>query len=128
MDADPITGLLVGQTQPLGNGRTAYAESPVGGTSLACPLFVGLQADAQQAQHGVPIGFANPLLYDRYGTSVYTDVTSSRTTYADVFNTSSGVNMWSLGQTGILQATRGYDDVSGVGTPSAGYLEFYKSR
>lgn len=63
-----------GTLQP--DGRTfAFSLSRVGGTSLACPTFAGIQADAQQAV-GRRFGFANPVIYTRYGTAAFHDVTS----------------------------------------------------
>jgi subtilase family serine protease len=61
MDADPTTGMLVGETQTFPNG-TYYDEYRIGGTSLSSPLFAGEMALADQAA-GVPLGFVNPLLY-----------------------------------------------------------------
>jgi subtilase family serine protease len=61
MDADPATGVLVGETQEFPNG-TYYDQYRIGGTSLASPLFAGVMADADQAA-GVSLGFVNPLLY-----------------------------------------------------------------
>ena len=51
--ADPATGFLVGQTVRLPHGRGfGFALSRIGGTSVACPTFAGIQADAQQeARH-----------------------------------------------------------------------------
>ncbi|HEX4790297.1 MAG TPA: S53 family peptidase [Actinospica sp.] len=126
MDADPYTGFLVGATQALPDGSTGYGENTWGGTSLASPLFAGLQADAMQLQHQ-PIGFANPAIYARYGSFAYDDVTSTgpgSKAYND-FPTADGTGTEyavDFGDTQILQATRGYDDVIGVGTPSPLYL------
>jgi subtilase family serine protease len=61
MDADPTTGMLVGETQVFPNG-TYYSQYRIGGTSLASPLFAGEMADADQAA-GASLGFVNPLLY-----------------------------------------------------------------
>ena len=61
--ADPNTGFLVGQTQTFPDGSVQYSEYRIGGTSLACPVIAGVQALAQQARGGVPIGFANPAIY-----------------------------------------------------------------
>ena len=41
MDADPATGMLVGETQTFPNG-VYYDQYRIGGTSLASPLFAGL--------------------------------------------------------------------------------------
>jgi len=126
MDADPTTGFLFGMTQVLPNGSTGYAESDIGGTSLACPLFVGLQADAMQSQGGRPIGFANPAIYHAAGTRAFTDVTAGGTGSKSV-NTIPAYDgypalVFNFGDDGLLKATKGYDDATGVGTPSPSYL------
>ena len=127
MDADPYTGFLVGATQVLPDGSTGYGENTWGGTSLASPLFAGLQADAMQLQGRQPIGFANPAIYARYGSFAYDDVTSTgpgSKAYND-FPTADGTGTdyaVEFGNLQILQATRGYDDSTGVGTPSPLYL------
>jgi subtilase family serine protease len=127
MDADPYTGFLVGQTQTLPDGSTGYAESAWGGTSLASPLFAGLQADAIELQHGIPTGFANPAIYARFGSSAYDQVTgkSPGTKVYNDFPTSAGggtAYAVDFGDTQILNATKGFNDVTGVGTPSSRYL------
>jgi hypothetical protein len=43
MDADPSTGLLIGETQEFSNGAY-YDEFRLGGTSLSSPLFAGVVA------------------------------------------------------------------------------------
>ncbi len=74
MDADPTTGMLVGETQTFPDG-VYYDQYRIGGTSLSSPLFAGVMALADQAAGG-PLGFANPLLYKlaRDDSSVYFDV------------------------------------------------------
>ncbi len=62
MDADPTTGMLVGETQEFPDG-TYYDQYRIGGTSLSSPLLAGVMADADQAA-GVSLGFVNPLLYE----------------------------------------------------------------
>ena len=48
--ADPSTGILVGQTTLQPDGKSyAFSLSRIGGTSVACPVFAGIEADAQQA-------------------------------------------------------------------------------
>jgi subtilase family serine protease len=127
MDADPYTGFLVGQTQTLPDGSTGYGENTWGGTSLASPLFAGLQADAMELQGYQPIGFANPAIYARSGSPTYYDVTS-KSPGTKVYNdmpTSDGTGTaYSVvfGDEQILKATRGYDDATGVGTPTPFYL------
>ncbi|MEW2347295.1 S53 family peptidase [Streptomyces sp. NPDC006684] len=139
--ADPNTGFLVGQTQTFPDGSLQYGEYRIGGTSLAAPVVAGVQALAQQAQHGVPIGFANPAIYDRYGTSAYHDVTDSplgkgkglavvRTDYVNSYDDSDGTRttLRVLGKDASLKAVPGYDDVTGVGTPAGGYLKSFRRR
>ena len=92
MDADPTTGMLVGQTQVFseptvfGPGH-AYGEYRIGGTSLASPLMAGLNADAQQGHRR--IGFANPLIYSLAKQHVYFDVTPRAATPATSASTTS---------------------------------------
>jgi subtilase family serine protease len=139
-DADPYTGVLVGGLDSPGPGQPAtYRESPAGGNSLSVQLIGGMQADAQQAA-GTAIGFANPAIYARYtppsarayGESAYHDVTGSPlgpgTTPAVALPAAASLNgtpgpfLISLGLDQGLAAASGYDDVTGVGTPAAGYF------
>ncbi|MFJ6016108.1 protease pro-enzyme activation domain-containing protein [Streptomyces sp. NPDC092952] len=137
--ADPNTGFLVGQTQTLPDGSLGYDEYRIGGTSLAAPVVAGVQALAQQARYGLPIGFANPSIYARYGSKVYHDVTDHplgpnrdlavvRVDYANGVDASDGLltSLRGLGKDASLKAVRGYDDVTGVGTPAAGYVDSYR--
>ncbi|MFE1802675.1 protease pro-enzyme activation domain-containing protein [Streptomyces sp. NPDC059517] len=135
--ADPNTGFLVGQTQTFPDGTQKYDEYRIGGTSLAAPVVAGVQALAQQARGGRPIGFANPAIYDRYGTKLYHDVTDrptgrdlavARVDFANAFDASEGLltSVRSLGKDSSLKAVRGYDDVTGVGSPAPGYVTSYR--
>ncbi|MCA1217442.1 S53 family peptidase [Streptomyces sp. 8L] len=139
--ADPNTGFLIGMTQTQANGKQAYSEYRLGGTSLASPVIAGIQALAQQARHGVPIGFANPGIYQRYGTPAFHDVTDHplgagqgiavvRNDYTDTQDPTSPVKttIRTLGHDSSLSATVGYDDVTGVGTPAGDYVSSYKTR
>ena len=67
MDADPQTGMLVGETQTFPDGTAKYSEYRIGGTSLASPLYAGIEAIADQV-YGRSHGFANPAIYALYGT------------------------------------------------------------
>ncbi|MEZ0106108.1 subtilase family serine protease [Catenulispora sp. EB89] len=125
---DPSTGFLQGYTQQLPDGSTAYAEGRIGGTSLAAPTFVGVQADAQQAQGG-PIGFANPEIYLRATFGLFTDVTDHPRTnspLAVVRGSATAPALREFGQGVDLHATKGYDNATGVGTPNAWYLESFR--
>jgi subtilase family serine protease len=77
MVADPVTGFLIGETYtistpPVDPGctqlseTTEYCELPIGGTSLATPLFAGVLAlvNEHRSFHASgPVGFVNPALY-----------------------------------------------------------------
>jgi subtilase family serine protease len=131
--ADPSTGFLVGQTTLQPDGKTyKFSLSRIGGTSLAAPTFAGIEADAQQAA-GRVLGFANPVIYARYGTRAYHDVTDHpfgpgylaevRNNYTNPYTKAGPLVTWlrTLGINGegaaALPAVRGYDDSTGVGSP-----------
>ncbi len=123
---DPNTGMLVGQTQTFPDGTVKYSEYRLGGTSLSSPLMAGMMALADQRAGGRH-GFANPALYGGYGTPAYRDVVAPLAPIADVRNdyvnsvdASGGTTtkLRTFDQTGTLQTTPGYDDVTGVGTPN----------
>ena len=65
-EADPATGMLVGETQTFPNG-VYYDEYRIGGTSVSSPLTAGIIARADQ-QAGTSLGFLNPALYSLYRT------------------------------------------------------------
>jgi subtilase family serine protease len=134
--ADWNLGMLIGQTDLQPDGKTyAFATSKIGGTSVACPTFAGIQADAQQAA-GHRLGFANPAIYRRYGTRAFRDIVPHSdlavvvNTYADPY-TKTGPFYTYLGTFGIdgegaeaLPAQRGYDDATGVGSPNC-YIQSF---
>ncbi|MEU6196798.1 S53 family peptidase [Streptomyces sp. NPDC047061] len=136
--ADPNTGFLVGQTQTQADGTEAYSEYRIGGTSLAAPTIAAVQALAQEAAGGKAIGFANPSIYAKYGKKgVFHDVTDkptgkdlavARVDFANGYDATDGLltSVRSLGKDSSLSAVKGYDDVTGVGSPANGYVESYK--
>ncbi|MFJ1970921.1 protease pro-enzyme activation domain-containing protein [Streptomyces sp. NPDC087903] len=135
--ADPNTGFKVGQTQTFPDGSAQYSEYRIGGTSLAAPVIAAVQALAQEARGGKAIGFANPSIYSKYGTKAYHDVTDNptgsglavaRVDFANAFDAADGLltSVRSLGKDSSLKAVKGYDDVTGVGTPAGGYVESYR--
>lgn len=75
LDADPTTGMLVGQTQTFPDG-VYYDEYRIGGTSLASPLFAGMSAVTTQHAGG-RLGLLNPALYAQYGSTAFTDVSAA---------------------------------------------------
>ena len=147
MEADPATGMLVGETQTFPNG-VFYDQYRIGGTSVSSPLFAGVIARADSAA-GTSLGFLNPALYSLYGnSSAITDVgpagkqDQSRSDYANSINANDGF----LYTTRIidyegpeqfcatadakvcprrdvaLHATTGYDNMTGLGAPAAGFV------
>lgn len=133
MVADPTTGMLVGQTQVFpkwtrfGKG-TKYGEYRVGGTSLASPLMAGVNADAQQGHRR--IGFANPLIYSLAKQHVYFDVTPQgdrgniRVDFSNGLNGSDGKasTVRTFDEDSSLSTNPGWDNVTGLGTPTLRYL------
>ena len=124
-DADPNTGMLVGETQTFPDGTVKYGEYRIGGTSLACPLIAGIEALADQAA-GHPHGFANPAIYQLAGSSAVRDVVPHgnklavvRVDFANGVDAADGLiySLRSIDRTGTIQTRKGYDDVTGVGTP-----------
>src|SRR3954447_19587581 len=127
---DPNTGMLVGQTQTFPDGAY-YDEYRIGGTSLSSPLFAGMMAVAQQ-NAGFVIGVAPPRLCAASGLAAYHDVTAwpqgtnnsgvVRSDYAHGIDPSDGYSyaVRRLGYDSVLtiHARPGYDDVTGVGTPT----------
>ncbi|NUR25722.1 MAG: S8 family serine peptidase [Catenulispora sp.] len=136
MDGDLMTAVLVGVT----DAKTgAYSEVPVGGTSASTPMFVAVQADAQQARlaaGGKALGFANPVIYQRAKQPVFTDVVAHPpgapadiSTVLDLGPDEKGkprIRLFELGHDEGLPAGPGYDLATGFGSPRAEYLESFK--
>ena len=127
---DPNTGYIVGETQTFPDGSVKYSEYRIGGTSLSSPIIAGIMALADQAA-GTPHGFANPLFYSLAGSSAYTDIVSPSSTVAVVrTNFNNGVDasdglsyrLRTMNQTLSLKTTPGWDDVTGLGTPTSSFL------
>ncbi len=130
MDGDPTTGLITGQTQRFPNGTLRYAEARYGGTSLSSPLFAGYMALADQAA-GFAHGFVNPALYALAGSGAIRDVrptgqqlASVRRDYNNGVNGSKGytVSLRTLGTDSSLHTRKGFDDVTGLGSPQGDQL------
>ncbi|HXW43705.1 MAG TPA: S53 family peptidase [Streptosporangiaceae bacterium] len=139
LDADPATGFLIGETVRLRNGKDGFMLSRVGGTSLATPLFAGLEADAAALSGSNQLGFIDPLLYQLAGTAAFHDVTDSplghgvrialvRNEWANSAKGTGKIDttLYTLGMDGsggaALQATKGYDNVTGLGSPTAKFV------
>jgi subtilase family serine protease len=114
--ADPYTGFAIGVTdQDAGN---VYQIEVWGGTSLACPLFAGMQALVSQNRK-VDIGFANPLIYQAPALT-FNDVRppTSPVAVADT----GGNYLITFDNDSSLKTAAGYDDVTGRGSPIAPLL------
>jgi subtilase family serine protease len=125
VDGDPNTGFLIGETFTFPNGDVRYAETRLGGTSLSCPLVAGMTALAVQ-KGGDRLGLLNPALYDLSESRVFRDIVDPPRTFAVVrVNLVNGVDrsagadsvLRTMNQTGTLHTRRGYDDVTGLGSP-----------
>ncbi len=149
MEADPATGMLVGETQTFPDG-TYYDTYRIGGTSVASPLFAGLMARADQAA-GRPLGFVNPRLYALpghgfgSGSGALYDVQPthqdmSRADYIDSIDTAQGLEyqtriidyegteqycatkkLCSQGAV-ALHTAPGYDNMTGLGAPGLNFV------
>jgi len=109
-DASSGTGMALAFTAPGGG----YELIGAGGTSAAAPFWAGLIALADQ-EAGHPLGFVNPAIYriargPRYHQAFH-DITTGNNTVALNGVTIAG-----------YQARRGWDPVTGWGTPDAQVL------
>jgi subtilase family serine protease len=129
MDADPTTGMLVGETQKFPKGVVKYDEYRIGGTSLASPLFAGMTALSLQNVAGHSAGLLNPVIYAHSG--AFTDVKGSpqdagnvRADFANSVDDSAGIvySVRTFNQDSSLELTSGYDLVTGIGVPNTGWL------
>jgi subtilase family serine protease len=147
LDADPGTGFLIGITQKFPNSGAHYSQTRYGGTSLASPLLAGIVADINQTSRQ-NLGFLNPTLYriDRTKPSAIYDVLRAgkqgnfRRDYANQANPSNGflVQFRELYFGGpevycdaagncaqrpnTLSAFKGYDSLTGLGSPGKGFI------
>ncbi len=124
------TAWLIGETQTFPDGSVKYSEYRIGGTSLSSPIMAGIMALADQAA-GHQHGFANPLFYSLAGNAAFKDIVNPastlavvRTNYINGVDASGGLSyrLRTLNQTLSLQTAPGYDDVTGLGTPTSAFL------
>ena len=145
MVGDPATGMLVGQTQQFPNG-VFYDQYRIGGTSVSSPLLAGVVARADQAR-GSSLGFVNPALYALSGKpSALLDIgpagnqAQSRSDFANQVDNSNGLlythriidyegseqfcttkGVCTTRQV-ALHTARGYDNMTGLGSPGANFV------
>jgi subtilase family serine protease len=136
-DADFATPVLSGATESIGGEPARYTEFPSGG-AISIALVAGMQADAQQAAR-TPIGFANPAIYARFGSTAYHDVTDDPfgpgvrldavvPAGAQLPNVAPTPALLTFGLDRGLAATPGYDLVTGVGTPTSAYFASFRRQ
>jgi subtilase family serine protease len=129
LDADPNTGMLIGETQKFPEG-VKYDEYRIGGTSLASPLFAGMTALTLQHSGG-RVGLLNPVIYANATTGVFTDVKGTpkdagdvRVDYANGVDATGGLlySVRAFNMDSSLKVKKGWDNVTGLGSPNSGWL------
>ncbi|PZS17440.1 MAG: serine protease [Pseudonocardiales bacterium] len=129
LDADPNTGMLIGETQTFPEG-VHYDEFRIGGTSLASPLFAGMTALKVQKSGG-GLGLLNPLIYQNATTGQFTDVRGApkdagvvRANFNNGLDATDGLSysVRTFNQDSSLTTNPGWDNVTGVGSPNSGWL------
>jgi len=113
----------------MGNNFLIYMQSQggwstVGGTSASSPTFAGVAAylnDLSYRKKNKPLGFLNPLLYQMFEATpdAFTDVISgdNKCTESGCFASCKG-----------YQAAKGWDPVTGLGTPVADKMLAYVEK
>jgi subtilase family serine protease len=109
-DANGHTGMAL----VISNGSGGYTIRNSGGTSATAPFWAGMIALADQYA-GHDLGFVNPALYRIASTALY------RTAFHDITTGNNTVEFPAQTFTGY-QATRGWDPVTGLGSPDAQVL------
>jgi hypothetical protein len=111
--ADPRSGVAVFDSSPDVTGFSGW--QPVGGTSLACPMWAAYTALVNQKRASEGLG----VIGSSMNTALY-QAAATPTAYAANYNDiTSGTNGFS--------AMRGYDLVTGLGTPKPAIVDFLAS-
>jgi subtilase family serine protease len=127
---DPMSGPGIVQTAvDSTTGAEVVTRHSIGGTSVASPVLAGAVA-VMAERNGGRLGFLNPSLYRVGGRAIRrvrparSPAVSALVLYANFLDASDGfkVGLLSGGQYGTLTVRRGYDDVTGLGSPSARIL------
>ena len=130
-------GYQIGVSVPIGHHQIKYTNQVNGGTSLSSPLFTGLEADLIQGRGGIPLGFANPELYNYANTATFHDITNNpqgqNVTEATVFGRIYRLppTLSTMGQclaTKHLACGPGYDTVTGLGSPGPAFFRSFGSK
>jgi subtilase family serine protease len=107
-DADPATGLAMYETG-IGGGGNIDGWTLAGGTSAAAPVWSAIMAITNQMA-GHPLGFINPALYKLAASSTYGQ---------DFHDITVGNNDNPLARVQGYSAAKGWDPVTGLGSPNA---------
>ena len=128
--ADPMSGPGIVQTavDPT-SGANVVTNHSIGGTSVASPVLAGAVA-VMADRNGGRLGFLNPSLYRVPGKAIRrvrparNPAVSALVLYQNSRDATGGfaVGLLSGGQYGTLSVRRGYDDVTGLGSPSVSNL------
>jgi len=119
---ESISKIIAKDVAALGEGYQVFVNgklASIGGTSASTPAFAGLISllnDARIKAGKPPMGYLNPWLYQNAG--MFTDVTLGDNAYGrGPFRTPYGFN-----------ATKGWDPVTGLGTPVADKMLAYLQK
>jgi subtilase family serine protease len=128
MDADPDTPVIFTQTYVKPDGHYTQIDSWVGGTSVAAPMTAALMSLMDERAHRAH-GFANPGLYRLAGTVAFHDIRPTDSTLAVLRNTPTGnggsvTQLRSIDHDSSLTTARGWDNVTGLGSPNAWWLSW----
>ncbi len=122
-DADPFTGVPIYDSTDYGS-TTPWSSGPVGGTSLACPLWAGMIAIADQGRSiaGLPSldgpSQTLPTLY-ALPAADFNDIVYDTSTISTPDNTMPGP---SIGPSPLYDPGPGYDLATGLGSPVGNVL------
>lgn len=126
--AGPYTGFGMGLTV---DGEFVLASGA--GTSLASPLLAGIVADAAQAGGGDRVGFLNPALYAMAGDKAISDLkpvkagaTTRQMSQVGGVTVPTGRGNYLIdlgGKPQSLAAAPGWDPLTGIGSPTRGFVE-----
>ena len=132
LDGDPNTGMLIGITQTFPDGSVKYGEYRIGGTSLSSPLFAGMTALTLQNSGGGGAGLLNPIIYGQSSAGTFTDVKGNpkdagvvRVDYVNGVDPADGLlySVRTFNEDSSLSIAKGWDDVTGIGSPNPGWLK-----
>ena len=140
--ADPVLGYQIGLTTADAAGQFVYEDEVNGGTSLSSPMFAGFEADLIQGRGGIPLGFANPLLYQSANTAAFHDVTGDPQgpgyTEAVAYQSAPSytipnppVSLLTMGQCGTQYTPTcgpGYDLATGLGSPGPAFFRAFGAQ